>query len=61
MQNSLIRFEVEKSFSKSFGSGPPRMLSSTLKLPNILPTTTSVTRLGDLLDFGQLFKAFDNN
>ena len=22
---------------------------------------TSVTRLGDLLDFGQLFKAFDNN
>ena len=21
----------------------------------------SVTRLGDLLDFGQLFKAFDNN
>ena len=23
--------------------------------------TTSVTRFGDLLDFGQLFKAFDNN
>ena len=23
--------------------------------------TLSVTRLGDLLDFGQLFKAFDNN
>ena len=22
---------------------------------------SSVTRLGDLLDFGQLFKAFDNN
>ena len=22
---------------------------------------TSVTRLGDLLNFGQLFKAFDNN
>ena len=24
-------------------------------------TYTSVTRLGDLLDFGQLFKAFGNN
>ena len=24
-------------------------------------TPTSVTRLGDLLDFGQLFKAFGNN
>ena len=23
--------------------------------------TTSVTRLGNLLDFGQLFKAFGNN
>ena len=24
-------------------------------------STTSVTRLGDLLDFGQVFKAFGNN
>ena len=24
-------------------------------------TTTSVTRMGDLLDFGQFFKACDNN
>ena len=26
-----------------------------------LSLTNSVTRLGDLLDFGQLFKAFGNN
>ena len=26
-----------------------------------LSDATSVTRSGDLLDFGQLFKAFDNN
>ena len=24
-------------------------------------TSDSVTKLGDLLDFGQVFKAFDNN
>ena len=30
-----------------------------LLLPTCLPI--SVTRLGDLLDFGQLFKAFGNN
>ena len=26
-----------------------------------ISVTSSVTRLGDLLDFGQLFKAFGNN
>ena len=31
-----------------------------LKLTDLLPTY-SVTRLGNLLDFGQLFKAFVNN
>ena len=32
-------------------------------LPTYLPTyqPTSVTRMGDFLDFGQLFKAFGNN
>ena len=27
----------------------------------VFPMVTSVTRLGDILDFGQLFKAFGNN
>ena len=30
-------------------------------LPTIGYTKGSVTRFGDLLDFGQLFKAFGNN
>ena len=30
-------------------------------LPGTMRVITSVTRLGDLLDFGQLFKAFGNN
>ena len=34
---------------------------STLPQPFPLQFTASVPRLGDLLDFGQLFKAFGNN
>ena len=33
----------------------------TLVVFAILVFTSSVTRLGDLLDFGQLFKAYGNN
>ena len=36
----------------------PSALSTNLKEPF---TSASVTRLGDLLDFGQLFKAFGKN
>ena len=35
--------------------------SNTKERDTALVTTTSVTRLGDLLGFGQLFKAFGNN
>ena len=37
-------------------------LSISIFIPFIaISITTNVTRLGDLLDFGQLFKAFGNN
>ena len=40
-------------------SNPP--LSNKYTIRVLLTKVTSVTRSGDLLDFGQLFKAFGNN
>ena len=36
-------------------------MSSCIPAKNVKLNLFSVTRLGDLLDFGQLFKAFGNN
>ena len=37
------------------------LINSMLKTCKLLSEVSSVTRLGDLLDFGQVFKAFGNN
>ena len=36
-------------------------VSAEIEVFQIFCTTTSVSRLGDLLDFGQVFKAFGSN
>ena len=37
------------------------LAKASLKEPIVFAITTSVTRLGNLSDFGQVFKAFSNN
>ena len=47
-------FDTKKFVNEKF----PKFSSSTAKF---LESLIRVTRLGNLLDFGQLFKAFGNN
>ena len=46
---------------KKFVGGIFDQLNFAAKLLRSFDLTSSVTRLGDLLDFGQLLKAFGNN
>ena len=42
-------------------SGDPQFITDGATRFDINQVATSVTRLGDLLEFGPLFKAFGNN
>ena len=55
-----------QKFVCDFEKHPMRRMGTQQYVPNSssihgLRVSSSVTRLGDLLDFGQLFKVFGNN
>ena len=52
---TFLRFQLKKAKKAKQNSSSHRNFIFSLTL------SLSVTRLGDLLDFGQLFKAFGNN
>ena len=52
----LLTVEIAKKIMRKRGTG-----KTPLKFSKCCISGHSVTRLGDLLDFGQLFKAFGNN
>ena len=61
---STIHIHVEKSSTDddlNYLEICSKQLSYFLSIASVGFVLTSVTRLGDLLDNGQLFKAFDNN
>ena len=59
MESSLLpgRLQTFDSMISSLPSPPADLLDKE----NVMKFAASVTTLGDLLEFGQLFKAFGNN